>query len=91
MPPYPIVDCKLVNAMEIEVFDRFLLQGSILSVVLMVYAGNVMIEALRIDKFTHMGLCYSPRILSHPISAISMISAVPCSVWPAVYIGLYDE
>lgn len=71
-------------------FDQFLSQGSILSIIFMVYACNVMIEAIRIDRLDPHGLYIAPGVLSHPMSGIFIFAAVPCIIWPGVYIGLYD-
>ena len=70
-------------------FEEFLNHGSVLSVLLMVYAGNVMMEALRRNRLDPRGV-NSPLIIKHPVSAIFMFSSIPCAIWPAIYIGLYS-
>lgn len=67
-------------------FEEFLNYGSILSVLLMVYAGNVMIEALRRERIDPFG----PGIIKHPLSALFMFASIPCQIWPAIYVGLYS-
>jgi hypothetical protein len=59
-------------------FEQFLLQGSILSVALMVYACNVMLEAARLNKIDPRGICYAPKIIVHPLSGLFMFAATPC-------------
>lgn len=71
-------------------FEQFLLQGSIFSVALMVYACNVMLEAARLNKIDPRGILYAPKIIVHPLSGLIMFAAIPCILWPAIYIGLYD-
>lgn len=70
-------------------FEEFFHHGSVLSVLLMVYAGNVMMEALRRDRLDPHGI-NSPMIIKHPVSALFMFASIPCAIWPAVYIGLYS-
>ncbi len=70
-------------------YEQFLDQGSVLAVILMVYAGNVMIEALRRDKLDSSGM-HTPLIIKHPVSSLFMFLAIPCAIWPAVYIGIYE-
>lgn len=70
-------------------FDEFLNNGSILAILLMVYAGNVMMEALRRDRMDPYGV-NTPAIIKKPISAIIMFGSVPCAFLPAVYIGFYS-
>lgn len=66
-------------------FEQFLSHGNILSVVLMVYACNVMLEVIRFDRIDPYD-----SILSSSIAIMFMVAAVPCAIWPAIYIGLYD-
>lgn len=70
-------------------FEEFLNNGSLSAVLLMTYAGNVMMEALRRDRLDHYGIS-SPLIIKHPVSALFMMASVPCAIWPAIYIGLYS-
>ena len=70
-------------------FEQFLSQGNIIAVILMIYSGNVMIEALRREKFDSSGM-YTPPIIKHPLSSLFMFCAIPCAIWPAVYIGMFD-
>ncbi|PSU42621.1 hypothetical protein C9J12_28750 [Photobacterium frigidiphilum] len=70
-------------------FNEFMHQGSIFAVILMVYAGNVMMEAVRRDRLDPHGI-NSPLIIKHPISALFMFASIPCSVLPAIYIGSYS-
>lgn len=70
-------------------FKEFLSQGSIVSVLLMVYAGNVMMEALRRDRLDPQGI-NSPLIIKHPVSALFIFASIPCAIWPAIYVGLYS-
>jgi len=70
-------------------FEEFLSHGSVVSVLLMVYAGNVMMEALRRDRLDPHGI-NSPMIIKHPISALFMFASIPCAIWPAIYVGLYS-
>lgn len=70
-------------------FQEFFHTGSIAAVLLMVYACNVMIEALRRDRIDPSGFS-SPLIIKHPISALFMFASIPCAIWPAIYIGLFS-
>lgn len=70
-------------------FQEFFNNGSLLAVLLMVYAGNVMMEALRRDRLDPHGI-NSPLIIKHPVSALFMVASIPCAIWPAIYIGLYS-
>lgn len=70
-------------------FDSFLAQGQVLSVVLMIYSANVMIEALRIDKMDRSGI-YTPGIIRSSVGTLLAIGAIPCAVWPAVYVALFS-
>jgi len=70
-------------------FGHFFQQGSVTAVVLMAYAGNVMIEALRRDRADPLGIS-SPRVLKSSVGTIFMIASLPCAIWPAIYVGLYD-
>jgi hypothetical protein len=70
-------------------FEKFLAQGNILAIVLMVYANGTMMEALKIDRADPYAL-NSPRILKNPLAHIFIFFAIPCAIWPAIYIGLYD-
>ncbi|MBB3231143.1 hypothetical protein [Halomonas stenophila] len=70
-------------------FEEFLSNGSLAAVLLMVYTGNVMMEALRRDRLDPRGI-NSPLIIKHPVSALFMFASIPCAIWPAIYIGLYS-
>lgn len=69
--------------------DTFLANGSKLSVILMVYSCNVMIEALRRDKLDRTGM-HTPRVIRSVWGRLAAIGSIPCAIWPAVYIGLFD-
>lgn len=71
-------------------FELFLQQGSITSVVLMTYAGNVMMEAFRVDRFYKSPPLFTlHRIITNPLARLFMLASVPCAIWPSIYIGLY--
>lgn len=70
-------------------FGHFFQQGSVISIILMVYAGNVMMECLRLDRVDPHGV-NSPLILKHSLSSIFMFGSIPCAVWPAIYIDLFE-
>ncbi|MCF4098193.1 hypothetical protein [Maritalea mediterranea] len=70
-------------------FDSFFNHGNIVSVVLMVYAANVMIESLRIDQADISG-SYTPLIIRSSIGSILAVGAIPCAIWPAIYVALYS-
>lgn len=70
-------------------FENFLANGSKLSVILMVYSCNVMIEALKRDKFDRTGL-HTPPVIRTGWGNLSMIGSLPCALWPAIYIGLFE-
>lgn len=68
-------------------FDEFLKHGSVLAVVCMTYASDVFAESLRWQRlYPHN----TPMILLHPASALLMLAAIPCVIWPAIYIGLFS-
>lgn len=73
----------------ISMFDQFLAEGSVLAVLLMAYAANVMIEVLRIQHQDPAGI-YTPRILRSSLGSIMTFGAIPCAFWPAIYIGLFS-
>ncbi|GLT13885.1 hypothetical protein [Vibrio algivorus] len=58
---------------------------SLLSVALMVYAGNVMVEALRRDLIDPRGVC-TPLIIKSKLAAWFMFASIPCAFLPALYI-----
>ncbi len=70
-------------------FGHFFDQGSVASVVLMVYACNVMMECLRLDRLDPSGV-NSPLILKRSLSTIFMVGSIPCAIWPAIYIGIFE-
>lgn len=71
-------------------FDQFLLQGSLLAVAIMGYTNSVMFHVARLNRIDPYGLYFAPSILQHPISDLFFIAAIPCAIWPSIYIGLYD-
>lgn len=70
-------------------FDSFLNGGSPLAVALMVYVQSVMIEVLRFQHIDGQGF-NGPRAFYTPIGTIVPLLAMPCAIWPAVYVGLFD-
>lgn len=70
-------------------FDNFLAHGSILSVILMVYASDVMAESVRLINLDRIGLD-TPFLLRHPVAELFMFGSIPTAIWPSIYIGLYD-
>lgn len=71
-------------------FDQFLSHGSLLSVAIMGYTNSVMIHVARLNRIDPQGLYLAPLILQHPIAELFFIAAIPCIIWPSIYIGLYD-
>ncbi|EOV0146858.1 hypothetical protein JKP23_21460 [Vibrio vulnificus] len=70
-------------------FEEFLANGNLLSIALMVYVGNVMMEALRRDRLDPHGI-NTPHIIKSPVSALIMVASIPCAILPAIYIGTYS-
>ncbi|WP_107782986.1 hypothetical protein [Nitrosomonas nitrosa] len=71
-------------------FDQFLLQGSFLSVAIMVYTNSVMFHVATLNRIDPHGLYFAPLIFRHPIAVLFFFAAIPCAIWPSIYIGLYD-
>lgn len=69
--------------------DNFIAKGSLLSIVFMVYTNATIMEAVKINKADPYCL-NSPRILKNPLSILFVTLAIPCAIWPAIYIGLYE-
>jgi hypothetical protein len=69
--------------------EQFQTHGSVVAVGLMVYAANVMIEALRREKFDRSGI-YTPGIIRSSFGSLVMIASLPCAIWSAIYIGLFE-
>lgn len=70
-------------------FDEFFAEGSVLAVLLMAYAANVMFESLRIQHSDPTGF-YTPQIIRGSFGSIMALGSVPTVIWPAIYIGLYS-
>lgn len=68
----------------------FFANANFLSIALMIYAANVMMEALRRDQLDPHGI-NSPLILKNKVSAWFMIASVPCAFLPAVYVAFYVD
>jgi hypothetical protein len=69
-------------------FDEFLANGSVSGVLLMAYVNTVMIETVNAQRAFH-GI-NTPPILLHPISGVIRLLALPCIVWPSIYVGLHS-
>jgi len=67
-------------------FDTFFANGSLIAFLLMTYGLAVMFTAIRMTDDP----LDTPRALRHPLAMIIMMISMPCAIWPAVYVGLFD-
>ena len=67
-------------------FEELMAEGSVVAVVLMAYAFAVMLEANRITNDP----LDMPRAMRHPLAQIAFMGATPLTVWPAIYVGLFE-
>lgn len=70
-------------------FDNFFEGGSVLAVIFMVYAQSVMMEVLRFKNKDGLGF-NGPRIFYSRFGFVAPLLAMPCALWPSIYIGLFD-
>ena len=68
-------------------FENFLNYGSVVGALCLVYASNVAIEVATVgSRGPHAG----PAIAHNTFGTIFVFCALPCSLWPAIYVGGFD-
>lgn len=70
-------------------FDNLVSNGSILAVVLMIYAFGVMSRVAFVysnDRVGHM----TPGIVRSGFGRLVMAGAIPTFFWPTLYVGLFE-
>ncbi|EGU4190319.1 hypothetical protein HWU03_004532 [Vibrio parahaemolyticus] len=67
---------------------EFVTNASLLSIALMVYAANVMMEALQRDRIDPHGL-NTPLLIKSKMAAWFMFASIPCAFLPALYVTYY--
>lgn len=68
-------------------FENFLSAGSIIGALCLVYASNVAIEVSAVGRRgPHVG----PAIAHNTLGTLFVFCALPCIIWPAVYVGGFD-
>lgn len=65
------------------------LYGSVAGLLCLTYAMNVAIEVLRTQN-TPVLAATRPRLVSSAVGSLYWMLSLPCIVWPAIYIGLFD-
>ena len=70
--------------------SEFFTNASLLSVVLMVYSANVMMEALQRDRMDPHGLRI-PLLIKSNLAAWFMFASIPCAFLPALYVTYYSD
>ena len=86
-----LAGCEIEDVKEGGVmFDDFFSHGSILAVLLMEYAACAMAEAIRLKSMGRLGYLHAPGLIYHPLATLFMVGAMPCVLWPAIYVGLYS-
>jgi|JYMV01.1.fsa_nt_gi hypothetical protein len=70
-------------------FENTIYYGSVIGVLCLSYSMNVAIEALRVSNSDH-GRVFGPRIAHSGIASLFSIAALPCILWPALYVGMFD-
>lgn len=71
-------------------FENFsMVSNGWLSIILMTYCATVSYECLRLTQIKVYRL-YAPPVLFSPFAAIFFLAATPCTIFPAILIGMYD-
>jgi hypothetical protein len=74
---------------DITLFDHFVANGSLCAVLLMTYASSVCYDLIKINKNPAIAV-KTPSLLRSPLAAMFILLAIPCIIWPPIYIGSYD-
>ncbi len=72
-----------------NLFDNTLESGSLIGLLLLVYASNVGIEVGRIQKLDPSGV-FSARLPHTALGTLFFFGALPCAIWPTIYVWGYD-
>lgn len=68
-------------------FENFFSHGSIIGALLLVYASNVAIEVATVSRRgPHIG----PPVAHNTFGTLFVLCALPCAIWPAIYVGGFD-
>lgn len=70
-------------------FDNTFSEGSVVGVLLLVFSVQVAIELLRRSQ-SPVGRISGPAMVNNTIGTIFVFSALPCIVWPYIYIASHD-
>ena len=79
----------LVISFGHTLFNNFFAKGSVISVLLMTYTASVCYEVVIINRHKATSV-RAPLLVTSAFSSIFILFSVPCIIWPAIYIGLYD-
>lgn len=63
--------------------------GSLIGLLLLVYATNIAIEVLRVQHLDPSG-SLSARLPHTGLATLFSFASLPCILWPAIYVGGYD-
>lgn len=75
--------------MTLGIFENTVAFGSILGVLLLGYCQNTAIEVLRLQH-TDQNAVMTARVLHGSVGTVFALAALPCIVWPAIYVALFD-
>jgi len=70
-------------------FNDLISQGSVLAVVLMMYAYGVVFVVGEIYLRDKAGV-FTPGVVRSGFGTLIVIAALPTAIWPAIYVGLWD-
>lgn len=70
-------------------FDNVVEQGTVVGILLLAYAMNVGMEVLR-TQLNDPHQLMSAGLVHTPLATYFSYAALPCIVWPALYVGLMD-
>ena len=70
-------------------FDSTVANGSIVAIILMVYAYGVMFNIGRVYVRDPSGVM-TPGVVRSTFGTLAIIATIPTIIWPAIYAGLFD-
>lgn len=71
------------------IFENTLAFGSVLGILLFAYCQNIAIEVLRLQRADPHGVM-TARVLHSSAGTVFALAALPCVIWPALYVALFD-
>jgi len=70
-------------------FSLFLENGSLLAVLLMTYTSSVVYDIIKVNKNEALA-AKAPAAFKSTFAALFIFIAIPCIIWPPIYIATYD-